>query len=143
MTLTSPVRPYRGLRGVDAYGSGQFMASRDGGSRGHRGRDYTALPGDDVVSPIDGVVKRHAKPYPDSDLDGLEIEGANVHARLFYILPCVEPGATVKAGQVIGTAQDVAGYWHAKEPKPGLMTGHVHLEISIYIDPEDRMARAA
>lgn len=143
MKLISPVRPYRGTRGVDAYGSGTFGASRDAGARAHVGRDYIALPGDGVVSPIDGIVKRHAKAYPDADLAGLEIEGARARVKLLYVLPCVEPGEKVKAGQVIGTAQDVAGYWHAKAPRPGSMQNHVHLEVLVWIDPEEQMGRAA
>ena len=143
MKLISPVRPYRGTRGVDAYGSGTFGASRDGGGRSHLGRDYIALPGDQVVSPIDGIVKRHAKAYPDADLAGLEIEGAAVRAKLLYVLPCVEPGERVKAGQVIGTAQDVASYHEKKSPRAGHMTNHVHLEVLVWIDPEEQMGRAA
>lgn len=139
MKLTSPVRPFRGTRGVDAYGSGTFGASRDGGSRPHLGRDYIALVGNEVVSPVDGTVKRHAKAYPDADLAGLEIDGDGVRAKLLYVLPSVEPGETVKAGQVIGVAQDVAGYHEKRSPRPGHMVNHVHLEIMVWVDPEDLM----
>ena len=141
MKLVSPVRPFRGTRGFDAYGSGTFGASRDGGARAHLGRDYVALPGDQVVSPIDGIVKRHAKAYPDADLAGLEIEGAGVRAKLLYVLPCVEPGEKVKAGQVIGTAQDVASYHEKRSPRPGRMVNHVHCELMVWVDPEDYMGQ--
>lgn len=143
MTLTSPVRPNRGTRGVDAYGSGQFAADRDGGTRAHRGRDYIALLGDSVVSPIDGIVKRRLLAYAGANLEGLEIEGPTVRAKILYLHPEVAVGSKVVAGQPIGTAQDVAAYWMAKEPRPGDMQNHVHLEVMVWIDPEEHMETRA
>lgn len=137
--LTPPVRPYRGTRGTDAYGSGTFLASRDGGSRSHIGRDYVAQPGDEAVFPIDGVVERIGLAYPDdSALRSIHIRGTGEHSgvlvKLLYANCDHAVGTKGAAGDRLGTAQDVATRY------PGI-TGHLHLEVYVALDPDPLMAK--
>ena len=143
MTLTAPVRPNRGVRNTDAYGSGTFAASRDGGGRVHLGRDYVAQVGDDVLSPIDGTVRRMVIAYANSGLLGLEIEGATMRVKMLYFAPEVVAGAKVTRGQRLGTAQDVASYHEKKSPRTGSMTNHIHLELMLWVDPANYMEHGA
>lgn len=134
-----PVIPWRGTRDTDAYGSGTFMASRDGGKRAHRGRDYVTVPGDPIVSPIDGIVTRRVVAYAGAELLGLEIESDRVKAKMLYLDPAVDVGQKIVRGQLIGVAQDVSAYWARTSPRTGRMVNHVHLEVSVWIDPTDAM----
>lgn len=114
------------VRGIDAYGSGAFGASRDGGRRTHRGVDLVAEPGAPVRAPIAGVVTRIGAVYAAPDaLRFVEIAspGAGVKARVLYVGATVKLGGTVAAGELIGRAQNLAQRY------PGGITNHVHLEI--------------
>jgi murein DD-endopeptidase MepM/ murein hydrolase activator NlpD len=114
------------IRGVDAYGSGQFGAERDGGKRKHHGVDYVATPGDWVEAPIAGVVTKYGYAYrKDSELRYVEIKNAETGmiAKVLYVDATVADGSTVAAGEIIGTAQDLA------ERYPGGITNHVHVEL--------------
>jgi len=97
------------------------------------------VPGDPIISPIDGRVMRLLVAYAGSELRGLEIESDRIRAKLLYVDPAVEVGAKIVRGQLIGVAQDVAAYWARKSPRPGRMTCHVHLEIMAWLDPADAM----
>nr|WP_322624491.1 M23 family metallopeptidase [uncultured Flavobacterium sp.] len=111
------------IRGTDNYGSGAFSASRDGGTRSHNGIDLVTQTGDPIYSPISGTVIRIAIPYAnDSRYKGLLIEGGGYSVKLFYIVPTIAIGSTVKAGQQVGIAQDLTVKY------PGI-TNHVHLEV--------------
>ena len=139
IAIGPPVLPYRGTRDTDAYGSGTFLASRDGGIRSHRGRDYITVPGDPILSPIDGVITRIPRAYPDADLTGIEIETDRIRVKMLYLRPTVAIGTRVRRGQMVGTAQDVSGYWMGKAPRASPMVSHVHLEIMVWMDPADAM----
>jgi hypothetical protein len=83
------------------------------------------------------MVTRTIQVYPDDKtLAGLEITGPGYRLKLLYVKPSVAAGQAVTRGEVIGTAQDVAAYWQNKEPRPGRMVGHVHLEVMVITDPE-------
>lgn len=115
------------VRGVDAYGSGAFGASRDGGRRAHRGVDFVAAAGDAVRAPIAGVVTQIGPAYAGEDrLLYVEIVNplTGYTARVFYVSPRVRPGEAVDAGTVIGRAQDLAARY------PAGMTNHVHVEFT-------------
>jgi len=116
----------KGVRTTDAYGCGDFGASRDGGSRRHEGVDFMADPDQSVAAPISGYVTKIGFAYPgDSQLKFVEITNPALRyaARVFYVDPHVEVGQTVRIGQPIGAH-------HTLEQKyPGGMTDHVHLEI--------------
>lgn len=110
----------------DAYGSGAFGASRDGGSRRHEGVDFIADAGQTVVAPISGYVTKIGYAYAgDPNLRFVEINNPalKIEARAFYIDPEVQVGDTVAVGQPIGEVRSLQGKF------PRGMTDHVHLEI--------------
>lgn len=111
------------VRGKDRWGAGYFGASRSG--RSHRGLDVSAMPGESVLSPIDGIVIRDARPYKDdARYKGLVIQGsgdwAGYEVKMFYVARSLL--GKVAAGDVVGTAQDL-------EPRYPGITNHVHLEV--------------
>lgn len=113
-------------RGTDAYGSGAFKASRDGGERQHQGVDYVASAGQAVWAPISGLVTRIGYAYGDDPgLRYVEIENAalKISARVFYIAPQVQVGQVVRLGTPIGIAQTLQARY------PGGIVDHVHLEL--------------
>ncbi len=117
----------RGVRGVDAYGSGAFGAARDGGRRAHHGVDLVAAPGEAIRAPIAGVVTRIGAAYGGSDsLRYVEIVNpvTRYTARVLYLRPLVRPGALIEAGDMIGQAQDLGVRY------PAGMTNHVHVEFT-------------
>jgi murein DD-endopeptidase MepM/ murein hydrolase activator NlpD len=114
-------------RGHDAYGEGEFGASRDGGQRRHEGVDFIAKAGQPVDAPISGYVTKIGYAYPgDQTLKFVEITNPALHyaARVFYVNPEVQVGESVAVGHPIGTA-------HSLQKKyPGGMTNHIHLELT-------------
>lgn len=114
-------------RGVDAYGSGAFGAPRDGGRRTHHGVDLMATSGEAVRAPIAGVITRIGPAYADQGkLQFVEIVNPTTHyvARVLYVGPLVTRGTSVAAGDLIGTAQSLAGRY------PRGITNHVHVELT-------------
>jgi hypothetical protein len=115
------------MREHDAYGEGEFGASRDGGARRHEGVDYDATPGQNVVAPISGFVSKIGYAYAgDLDLKFVEVTNPALGyvARVFYVDPSVEVGQAVRVGGVVGTA-------HSLQTKyPDGMTNHIHTELS-------------
>jgi murein DD-endopeptidase MepM/ murein hydrolase activator NlpD len=110
-------------RRTDAWGSGQYGAGR--GDRRHHGLDIVARPTEAICSPIDGTVVREAYPYAnDRRFRGLVIRGTGswdgYEVKLFYVDGHFS--GQVRAGQVVGRAQDLSGRY------PGI-TNHVHLEV--------------
>lgn len=122
-------------RGVDSYGGGGFGASRDGGSRKHRGQDYLAAPGRPVYAPFDGVATTGSA-YADGSRAGLRrvrvtAPGGTVYVSLMYVEPNVVNGEAVTAGQVVGFSQSLQPYY------PGIRD-HVHVEVvvaGVHVDP--------
>lgn len=115
------------VRGLDKHGSGSYGAGR--GNKLHKGADYICIPGQDIVSPIKGVVVREARPYADSDYSGLVILGMEIKIKLFYLKPNLELiGMPVNTGDTIGVAQNISKRYSG-------MTPHIHLEI-VSINPE-------
>lgn len=124
--VTDYYNPTHGfVRGIDAFGSGDFGASRDGGKRTHEGVDYVVAPGGSVRSPISGEVARLGYAY--RGVGGYRIveivnSETKIKARILYVAPTVKVGDVVTAGQEIGTAQDLNTRY------PGI-TNHVHVEL--------------
>lgn len=115
------------IRISDKHGMGRYGASR--GKKRHRGADYICEPGQSVLSPIAGIVRREARPYREGPYGGLVIENQFVAVKMFYLKPDLSLiGVSVKQGQEIGKAQDL------RDKYPGI-TPHIHMEISS-IDPE-------
>lgn len=137
--------PIGGTERNDDEGEGWFGASRAGGRRTHKGVDILGTPGDPVVAPFDGIIKRRGWPYPgDQSLDLVEIEGAGDHqglsATLYYVdrrgpKRGADTGTPVRAGRtILGLLQDVRKK-HGSDMKP-----HLHMEIRRHgevIDPAD------
>jgi len=122
----------KGLRQSDKYGRGAYGVSRRSGTRKHQGADYICEPGQDVVAPIAGTIKREARPYPPPDwftrYSGLVIENEYCSIKLFYLEPMRQLiGQRIRMGQTIGVAQDISKRYEGMIP-------HVHLEITS-IDP--------
>lgn len=110
-------------RRTDGFGSGQYGAPRGSGT--HHGLDVVARAGEDVMSPIDGVVVREALPYAnDPSYRGILIRGtgewSGIEVKMFYVIG--RKSGQVAAGEVVGTAQDISMKY------PGI-TNHVHLEV--------------
>jgi len=116
------------IRGTDAYGSGQYGASR--GTRSHDGADYISTPGLQVKAPLSGKVTNISKPYS-SGIDAMVLSGVEIVASdgttcwIWYIQLSVNlVGTVVKAGvSVIGTAKTLKNRY-----KNGI-TDHVHVRI--------------
>lgn len=109
----------------DAFGNGEFGASRDGGSRHHEGVDYTADADQTVAAPISGLITKIGYAYGnDSSLRFVEISNPALGyvARAFYVDPDVAVGQMVRLGESIGTVASLQSHY------PGI-TDHVHLEV--------------
>lgn len=131
-TIIPPVTPYRGTRGVDAYGGGGYNAPRDGGSRPHLGLDFVARPDDKVVAPVGGVISHIGIAYEGSTLGSVHLtcnDGQHC-IKLLYVASGRKVGDVVRRGDLVGSAQNVAAYWELKSPRGGSMQNHVHLELS-------------
>lgn len=131
MSMTNPTG---GKMRTDPMGKGGFLAPR--GGRDHKGLDFT-LPdgvGQDVVSPLKGLVRRLVKPYAGLDFDGLVITDGIMRVCLYYVAPDASLlGKEVREGQVIGVAQDITlrksldGRTWAEQG----MVPHVHMECTV------------
>ncbi len=139
--LVWPTRPFRGVRGIDAWGGGGFNAPRvksKGGERityGHKGLDLTAKPDDGLVYPCDAKVIRIGRAYRDEDLGSLHLratgELAPLRIKFLYVGPRVmlKVGSEGKKGTVLGYVQDRADMAFRHDPSRGPMTNHVHIEL--------------
>ena len=115
------------LRGADPEGSGAFAASR-GGKR-HKGVDYAFAPGDDVNSPVKGIVTRLGWAYANAPYRLVEIlsHKGSLLWRFLYIDPIVKAGDKIELGQTIGTAQQIS------KRDGSEMTDHVHVEVNVNV----------
>ena len=117
------INPTGGPVRRDPQGAGHYGASR--GHRLHKGTDYVCTPGQDVVAPIDGLIKRKVWAYADDfQWVGLEIAGRRASVKLLYVEMSVEIGDWVTAGAVVGKAQDISERYNPE------MVPHVHIEIT-------------
>ncbi len=123
------INPTGGNIRDDPAGSGRYGAPR--GARRHRGLDLIARPGQPVKAPVDGLLVRQARPYADDrELSGVVLRGRRVTLKLFYLHPDLGlVGKHVRAGDIIGTAQDVT----RRYPGSGMLP-HIHMEV-ILCDP--------
>jgi murein DD-endopeptidase MepM/ murein hydrolase activator NlpD len=114
----------KGVRGHDAFGEGEFGASRDGGGRRHEGVDYIARAGQVVKAPMSGYVTKIGYAYAGDSHRFVEISNPALkfEARVFYVDPSVKVGQTVHLGDSIGTMDSL-------QPRYAGITDHVHLEM--------------
>ncbi|MFI1772531.1 RHS repeat-associated core domain-containing protein [Thalassobellus citreus] len=120
------------IRTQDGHGSGEFHASRDGGSRLHAGIDITTIVGQDITAPIDGVVRNFVgrtsgipmlQIFPSDTTLGIERIDILYVNRLNNIRPWVNYNIT-RGETVLGTAADLSGLGY-----PATITPHVHVQI--------------
>lgn len=121
------------IRGFDKFGCGAFGASRDGGTRTHKGVDIITRDGEPFYSLNEGTVTKLGYVYKGSytfryvqvtDKDGAAW-------RYHYLTPTVELGLKIKVGQEIGTSQSL------EKKYPGI-TPHCHFEVmknGFFVDP--------
>jgi murein DD-endopeptidase MepM/ murein hydrolase activator NlpD len=115
------------IRTEDAFGYGHFGASRDGGTREHKGVDFIAEAGQSVKAPISGYITKIGTAYASSpEFKFVEITNPALRyeARVFYVDASVSVGDTVHLGDKIGTVRSLQDKYGAG------MTNHVHLELA-------------
>lgn len=115
-------------QGEGRFGRGLRKVEGSNERRDHEGLDIEAPAGERVVSPLSGRVVRDFEIY--GDMRGIAIANDDGDvSRLLYVKagPDIRVGMRVKAGQVIGSVQDIAAH-HAKPGQPP-MTNHIHIEI--------------
>ena len=93
----------------------------------HPGVDYVGVPGQDVVSPVDGLVKRWGVPYAGEEYKLIVIEVApGLTVKMLYLEPALSTIRNhVSAGQYVGEMQDVSPMYEG-------ITPHVH--VSVYLN---------
>lgn len=114
----------------DGWGSGWYGAPRAG--RRHGGLDLTLPdgPGQGIISPTRGHVSRFHDAYGDKVYHGVSIvnDDFELRVRILYMLPWVQIGDYVDAGQVLGEAQDISERYPPHE-RYGVMIPHVHVDL--------------
>lgn len=127
------------LQGVirnDGAGQGHFGAPR--GDHKHAGTDYVVTPHDAVFAVGDGKLIRSGYAYEGDSVYRLcEIRSEGIAVKLLYVYPFPSLiGEYVRAGDVIGAAQDITKKYSDD------MLPHVHLEVrvnDVLVDPETFM----
>ncbi len=120
------------IRDCDPKGCGYFGASRTGHI--HHGVDVIAYAGQSIFAPIMGQVRRLYVYEGSTKMKGIEISNATYSVKLFYLQTDLKTGDFVTAGDLVGVAQNIAGYYNAEN----VMTNHVHVEVRKHgklIDP--------
>lgn len=132
-------------RGNDPTGFGHFGAKRGFYSNGkpkfHKGFDIVSVPGESVVSMIDGVVTKIGYAYAKAlQFRYVQVENEIYKVWLMYLEHAnLKVGQQVCAGERVGYALDIAKY-HNKNRKDGKkMICHLHIQIwknGKLVDPE-------
>lgn len=127
--LKSPVKKLQ-IRGCDLAGCGYYGAKRisDGKQRLHYGIDIIVEAGEVIYAPLSGTIRRF-NVYDDSkEMKGYEIKNGDTAVKLMYVnwTDKYPTGSTIKQGEPLSTAQDVAKYY-----KSSTMTKHIHCEVLI------------
>lgn len=122
MRLINPTG--KGIRN-DSKGLGHHGAPR--GHRKHDGVDLLCEPGQSILMPVDGIIARVSMPYKDDDRWlGSLIVNPRIEIKMWYFVPNLL-GMELKAGSVIGIAQDIGEKYEGVTP-------HIHLRI-VKCDP--------
>lgn len=123
----------------DKWGDGAFGTPRgtlpDGSKKFHDGLDLMVVPGDIVVSMIDGDVEKVDYPYGgDLSWKGIQIANDLVRVELWYMEPYEWLiGKFVEAGEPVGNAQDISMKYRdpQKVAKLGFMIPHIHVRVTL------------
>lgn len=114
-------------RGCDDFGCGHYLAPR--GLSLHKGEDFKYKPGQPVRAFAAGVVTYHGIVYEDTDeFTYIQVSANSIDRQYMYVVPALPVGSEVKKGQVIGHAQNIAGY-HSTERRK--MINHVHYQVKV------------
>ena len=126
----------RGIRN-DSEGQGHYGASRKKTFRGktihytHKGTDYLATEGQEIVAPFDMLLERYSKPsikFPRES--GIKWSTHQGNGKMFYFEPnLIHIGSIVPQGMVIGIAMDLKPYYGSK------ISNHIHFQIDSF-NPE-------
>ena len=113
----------------DSEGFGHFGAKR--GTKLHRGTDYLAIAGQDIVAPFDMVLSRYSNASDKFAREsGIKWQTPVGSGRMWYFTPKPDLiGTFVSKGTVIGTALDLIPYYG-----PNILS-HIHFQINSF-DPE-------
>ena len=117
-----------GVRGDDAWGNGEFGASR--GKRKHKGVDFICTPGQSIWFPFQfGFIERISRPYVQGKYLGAQLYGydggCTYVCKMFYFIPrtmLIIDAVSLQRGMVIGKAQDISEKYKD-------MTPHIHLQV--------------
>ena len=134
--LLPPVVGLSETRQIDDFGSGGFGAPRDGGVRSHNGLDFRGSPGSEIQFPFDATISPDTGlAYEDSitPFRSIHLLGVGafdgLKAKLLYVEPLVADGMTGKAGALLGTLQNIAGYYQCPHAPRKRMQNHTHFEL--------------
>ena len=152
------VKPIR-LRGQFVNPTGLNIRRDDGGdghwntSRGqnkHRGIDFWAVVGQDVLSPVEGIAINFigsGDKYPMVDITPSNKSWGVSLIRMLYVDAHLGRSDSTKAnsrhvnaGEVIGMASDIDSLINKKTNKnyPSNLTSHIHLQVKVnddWVDP--------
>jgi hypothetical protein len=129
------------VRGVDAYGSGAYLAARTTGSvqRQHLGLDLVVKPGGTIYAPCDGVITRIGYAYPgDLRYFSCHIQpfaAPTIDFKMLYISCDFTELEKVERGAPIGRSQDLSLKY---DERAVAITNHCHVEIvdgAYHVDP--------
>jgi len=136
--ILQQIVPNQRFRGKDAAGSGAYGASRKRKINGkwvsvpgaHKGIDIITYVGQNIMSPIDGVITHVGRAYSDDNrFHSIHIKGTGcadgVNIKLLYVNPRVVVGQTVSAGNIIATAENLFVKYKG-------ITNHAHLEVRFH-----------
>lgn len=117
----------------DDDGHGYWEASRDGGSRLHKGIDLVQAVGNNIYAPFEGTYVRKMSA---SNLPGVEIQGTgafeNFKLQLLYVEPTLELNTPVQAGDVVGIMQDLKTSLTYADNM--FMINHTHVQLRMSAD---------
>ena len=124
----NPPRYVSNRRTFDEWGGGGYGDPR--GSRVHNGIDFLIGYRSIVCSMSSGIVSKIGKCYRGDEFKYVEvIDSIGNHIRHFYIEPTVDIGQTIRIGQSIGSAQNLAKRYKADDCHTSDMPNHIHFEI--------------
>lgn len=158
LIMTPPVVPYRGTRGLDAFGGGGYGAPRSKACKdksptcpackgtgrihySHKGLDFVSKPGDGCVFPFSGIITQYGWAYIiNGPMRSIHIRGVDEYAdfsvKILYValLDTLKLGYRGEMKAPLGLAQNISEYHNAV----GKMVNHVHYELRLkgeLIDP--------
>lgn len=133
------VMNYRtGGAGLAHYGAPRLNES--GKTRLHEGIDFATRFGEAVYSPIDGVIQ-FTRAFSKAGTRSVRIQGTGKYegygVQLGYVAANrgYNSGKTVKAGEQVGTAQNMTQYY----PNAPTMQNHMHFILYVGNDPKNRI----